>query len=95
MFISLIIPICFEIDLLTLLQDMPACTSLEEVVKNVKPTALIGAAAQPKTFTKEIIEEMTRNNDRPVSFRCYVGGFLENIFPSDSGRQSGRGGYSN
>ena len=49
------------------LQDMPACTSLEEVVKTVKPSALIGAAAQPKTFTKEIIEEMSRNNERPVS----------------------------
>jgi len=34
----------------------------------VKPTALIGAAAQPKTFTKEIIEEMSRNNERPVIF---------------------------
>ena len=48
-------------------QDMPACTNLEEVVKTVKPSALIGAAAQPKTFTKEIIEEMSRNNERPVS----------------------------
>jgi malate dehydrogenase (oxaloacetate-decarboxylating)(NADP+) len=48
------------------MQDMPASKSLEEVVKKVKPTALIGAAAQPKTFTKEIIEEMSRNNERPV-----------------------------
>ena len=53
---------------------MPACTSLEEVVKNVKPTALIGAAAQPKTFTKEIIEEMARNNERPVSLD-YLSGY--------------------
>ena len=52
---------------------MPACTSLEEVVKNVKPTALIGAAAQPKTFTKEIIEEMARNNERPVSLDFLLG----------------------
>ncbi|KAL5264151.1 hypothetical protein ACHWQZ_G005286 [Mnemiopsis leidyi] len=49
-------------------KDMPACTSLEEVVKTVKPSALIGAAAQPKTFTKEIIEEMSRNNERPIIF---------------------------
>jgi len=49
-------------------KDMPASKSLEEVVKKVKPTALIGAAAQPKTFTKEIIEEMSRNNERPIIF---------------------------
>ena len=51
---------------------MPECKNLEEVIKNVKPTALIGAAAQPKTFTKEIIEEMTRNNERPVSVSYYL-----------------------
>ena len=51
---------------------MPECRNLEEVIKNVKPTALIGAAAQPKTFTKEIIEEMTRNNERPVSVSYYL-----------------------
>lgn len=42
--------------------------TLEEVVKTVKPTILIGAAAVPGAFTKEIIQEMARNNERPVIF---------------------------
>lgn len=41
--------------------------NLEEVVKLVKPSVLVGAAAQPKAFTKTIIEEMARNHERPVS----------------------------
>ena len=50
-------------------KDMPGTKSLEEVVKTVKPTALIGAAATPNMFTKPIVEEMTRNNEKPVRDR--------------------------
>lgn len=53
---------------LPFVKDMPLTKSLVEVVKTVKPTALIGAAAQPNTFTKEIIEEMSRINERPIIF---------------------------
>ncbi|XP_076758889.1 NADP-dependent malic enzyme isoform X1 [Xylocopa sonorina] len=47
--------------------DKPINTLLE-VVKTAKPTVLIGAAAVGGAFTKEILEEMARNNDRPVIF---------------------------
>lgn len=49
-------------------KDMELTKDLVEVVKHVKPTALIGASAQPKVFTKEIIEEMAKNNERPIIF---------------------------
>jgi malate dehydrogenase (oxaloacetate-decarboxylating)(NADP+) len=42
--------------------------TLSEAVRALKPTALIGVSAQPQQFTREIIEEMSRLNDRPVIF---------------------------
>ncbi|XP_063703948.1 NADP-dependent malic enzyme isoform X2 [Culicoides brevitarsis] len=42
--------------------------SLLEVVKQLKPTALIGAAAIGGAFTPEILREMAKNNERPVIF---------------------------
>ena len=43
-------------------------TDLLEVVKTVKPTILVGTSTQPKTFTKEIVEAMCENTERPVIF---------------------------
>ena len=43
-------------------------SSLEEAVKSVRPTALVGAAAQPQVFTKGVIESMCAFNPRPVIF---------------------------
>jgi malate dehydrogenase (oxaloacetate-decarboxylating)(NADP+) len=37
-------------------------------VKELRPTALIGVSGQPSQFTKEIVEEMSRINDRPIIF---------------------------
>jgi malate dehydrogenase (oxaloacetate-decarboxylating)(NADP+) len=37
-------------------------------VKVLKPTILIGASGQPRQFTKEIVEEMAKLNERPVIF---------------------------
>jgi len=37
-------------------------------VKALKPTAIIGVGATPGTFTREVIEEMTRLNERPIVF---------------------------
>ena len=34
----------------------------------VKPNALIGCAAQGQTFTKEIIEKMSKLNEQPIRF---------------------------
>jgi malate dehydrogenase (oxaloacetate-decarboxylating)(NADP+) len=37
-------------------------------VKSLKPTAIIGVGATPGLFTKEVVEEMTRLNARPIVF---------------------------
>lgn len=37
-------------------------------IKDIKPTAIIGVAAVGGTFTREIIEEMSRLNERPIIF---------------------------
>lgn len=43
-------------------------TDLLEVVKAVKPTILVGTSTQPNTFTKEIVEAMCENTERPMIF---------------------------
>lgn len=43
-------------------------TDLFEVVKTVKPTILVGTSTQPNTFTKEIVEAMCENTERPMIF---------------------------
>jgi malate dehydrogenase (oxaloacetate-decarboxylating)(NADP+) len=37
-------------------------------VHELKPTAIIGAAAAAGEFTREVVEELTRLNDRPIIF---------------------------
>jgi malate dehydrogenase (oxaloacetate-decarboxylating)(NADP+) len=37
-------------------------------VKALKPTAIIGVGATPGMFTREVVEEMTRLNERPIVF---------------------------
>lgn len=43
-------------------------TDLLEVVKTVKPTILGGTSTQPNTFTKEVVEAMCQNTERPCIF---------------------------
>ena len=43
-------------------------TSLLEVVKTVKPTILVGTSTAPNTFTKEVVEAMCENTERPMIF---------------------------
>ena len=43
-------------------------TDLLEVVKTVKPTILVGTSTQPNTFTKEVVEAMCHNTERPIIF---------------------------
>merc|ERR1719192_361837 len=43
-------------------------TELGEIVKKLKPTVLIGAAAVPNVFTPEIIRDMAAFNTNPVIF---------------------------
>ncbi|KKY13450.1 putative nad-dependent malic enzyme [Phaeomoniella chlamydospora] len=42
--------------------------NLLEVVKEVKPHVLIGTSTKPKSFTKEIIQEMAQHVERPIIF---------------------------
>ncbi|KAF7859503.1 uncharacterized protein EAF02_010951 [Botrytis sinoallii] len=41
---------------------------LLQVIKEVKPHVLIGTSTKPKSFTKEIIQEMASHIDRPIVF---------------------------
>lgn len=53
------------------LQDWPKQEnqySLLDVVRQVKPTILIGCSAQPGAFSQEVIEIMTNTCERPIIF---------------------------
>lgn len=43
-------------------------TNLLEVIKTVKPTILVGTSTNPGSFTKEVVEAMCENTERPVIF---------------------------
>ncbi|HXI92858.1 MAG TPA: NAD-dependent malic enzyme [Blastocatellia bacterium] len=42
--------------------------TLLDVIRNVKPSILIGTSAQPGAFTEELIREMAKHVERPVIF---------------------------
>ncbi|KAL8120060.1 hypothetical protein AgCh_017261 [Apium graveolens] len=46
--------------------DHEPLTNLVDIVKAIKPTALIGTSGQGKTFTKEVIEAMASLNKKPL-----------------------------
>ncbi|HEX7374460.1 MAG TPA: NAD-dependent malic enzyme [Steroidobacteraceae bacterium] len=48
--------------------EHPPVADFLAAVKALRPTAIIGVGATPNTFTKEVIEEMTRLNERPIVF---------------------------
>ena len=41
---------------------------LMEIISDIKPTCLIGAAAIPNVFTEEVIRQMADLNERPIIF---------------------------
>jgi malate dehydrogenase (oxaloacetate-decarboxylating) len=46
----------------------PDRVSLLDVVRNARPSCLLGTSAQPGAFTEDIIREMAKNIERPVIF---------------------------
>lgn len=44
------------------------CTNFLDAVRRLQPTMIVGVSAQPKTFTREVCEEMARINQRPIIF---------------------------
>ncbi len=48
--------------------DHPPVPDFLGAVKALKPTAIIGVGATPGLFTREVIEEMSRLNERPIVF---------------------------
>jgi len=48
--------------------DAPECNDLLSAVHLIRPTALIGVSAQPKSFTRQVCEEMAANNEQPIIF---------------------------
>jgi malate dehydrogenase (oxaloacetate-decarboxylating)(NADP+) len=48
--------------------DAPPVGDLLGAIRAVRPTALVGVSTAPKAFTQEVIEEMSRRNERPMIF---------------------------
>ncbi|AGV72833.1 malolactic enzyme [Lactococcus cremoris] len=49
-------------------KDAGDMTNLLNIVKTVKPTILVGTSTNPGAFTKEVVEAMCANTERPVIF---------------------------
>jgi malate dehydrogenase (oxaloacetate-decarboxylating) len=48
--------------------ENPGRISLLDVVRNARPTTLIGVSGQPGAFTERVVRAMAANNPRPVIF---------------------------
>jgi malate dehydrogenase (oxaloacetate-decarboxylating) len=48
--------------------ENPGRVSLLDVVRNAKPTTLIGVSGQPGAFSERVVRAMAANNPRPVIF---------------------------
>jgi malate dehydrogenase (oxaloacetate-decarboxylating)(NADP+) len=49
-------------------QDLPFTADLAEVIRRVRPTAIIGVSGKPKMFTREVLQLMGELNERPIIF---------------------------
>ena len=49
-------------------QDQAPISTFVEAVEALRPTAIIGVSTVPKLFTREVIQAMTRINERPIIF---------------------------
>jgi malate dehydrogenase (oxaloacetate-decarboxylating)(NADP+) len=48
--------------------DIEPIDDFETAVVELRPTALIGVSGQPRTFTRRIVEQMAKMNERPIIF---------------------------
>jgi malate dehydrogenase (oxaloacetate-decarboxylating)(NADP+) len=48
--------------------DHPPVTSFEHAIEAIKPTAIIGVSGVGRTFTRGVVEAVTRHNERPMVF---------------------------
>jgi len=48
--------------------DHPGGTDLETLVRDLKPTAIVGCAGQAATFTEPVVRAMAEINERPIVF---------------------------
>ncbi len=53
---------------LTYAHDHPPVGDFLAAIRTLKPTAIIGVAAVGGTFTREVLEEMAKLNERPIVF---------------------------
>jgi malate dehydrogenase (oxaloacetate-decarboxylating)(NADP+) len=49
-------------------QEHPPVADLLETIEALRPTALIGASGQPKTFTGPVLQAMAAHHQRPIVF---------------------------
>ncbi|CAJ0605031.1 unnamed protein product [Cylicocyclus nassatus] len=49
-------------------KELPHTANLLEIVKMIKPNALLGLSTVRGAFTPEVIQEMAKNNPRPIIF---------------------------
>jgi malate dehydrogenase (oxaloacetate-decarboxylating)(NADP+) len=49
-------------------QDHAPLKNTLEIIEAFKPTAIIGASGQPGTFSRQVVEAVTRLNERPIIF---------------------------
>ena len=48
--------------------DHPAISAFVEAIETIKPTCIIGVSTVPKLFNQQVIEAMSRVNERPIIF---------------------------
>jgi malic enzyme len=60
------VPFALDADAMAAYQFGGPTRELLEVVRQVRPTVLIGTTAQPGAFTEEVVREMARHVERPV-----------------------------
>ena len=48
--------------------DHPAIATFVEAIETVKPTCILGLSTVPKLFNQQVIEAMSRINERPIIF---------------------------